>query len=168
MNFDQAFEVLIGHEGGFTDDPHDRGNWTTGIVGHGNLKGTKYGISAMSFPHLDIRNLTLDQAKSIYKRKYWHECHCDELPKNVRFRVFDVAVNSGVRTAIKLLQRAAKAKPDGWYGPNTRAAIKRMNPYQLSERLSGFRLMMVASLSSFRRYGRGWSRRIAKNLIGGV
>ena len=68
LTFDQAFERLIGHEGNFTNDKDDRGNWTTGIIGKGQLKGTKYGISAMTYPQLDIKNLTLDQAKQIYKK----------------------------------------------------------------------------------------------------
>jgi len=43
MNFDLAFDRVIGHEGGYTDDPRDRGNWTGGATGRGELKGTKYG-----------------------------------------------------------------------------------------------------------------------------
>ena len=60
MNFERAFEKLIDHEKGLSLDPKDRGNWTTGVIGKGELKGTKYGVSAMSYPHLDIRNLTLE------------------------------------------------------------------------------------------------------------
>ncbi|WP_236513543.1 glycosyl hydrolase 108 family protein, partial [Escherichia coli] len=61
MNFDQAFKVTIGHEGSFTLNKNDAGNWTGGKVGVGQLKGTKYGIAANSYPNLDIKNLTLDQ-----------------------------------------------------------------------------------------------------------
>ena len=57
LTFDKAFDRLIGHEGEFTNDPKDRGNWTTGVIGRGQLKGTKFGISAMTYPHLDIINL---------------------------------------------------------------------------------------------------------------
>ena len=67
-NFDNAFDRVIGHEGGFTDDPLYRGNWTSGVCGVGECKGTKYGLAAMTYPILDIRNLTLNQAKDIYKR----------------------------------------------------------------------------------------------------
>src|SRR5690554_3598272 len=63
ITFDLVFERLIGHEGKFTDVRGDRGNWTSGRVGAGELKGTKYGISAMSYPHLDIKAITLEQAK---------------------------------------------------------------------------------------------------------
>ena len=67
-NFDNAFDRVIGHEGGFTDDPLYRGNWTSGTCNVGKCNGTKYGLSAMTYPILDIRNLTLNQAKDIYKR----------------------------------------------------------------------------------------------------
>ena len=45
LTFDEAFKRLIGHEGRFTNDRNDRGNWTTGIIGKGQLKVTKYGKS---------------------------------------------------------------------------------------------------------------------------
>ena len=50
-NFDNAFDRVIGHEGGFTDDPLDRGNWTSGTCNVGKCNGTKYGLSAMT-PYL--------------------------------------------------------------------------------------------------------------------
>src|SRR5690554_991684 len=76
-DFDLAFERLIGHEGKFTDNRADRGNWTTGRVGVGELKGTKFGISAMTYPHLDIKSLTLEQAKDIYLRDFWLRAGAD-------------------------------------------------------------------------------------------
>lgn len=64
-NFKKAFELTVGHEGGYGNDKRDRGNWTTGVIGEGELKGTKYGVSAMSYPDYDIENLTLEQAEKI-------------------------------------------------------------------------------------------------------
>ena len=58
-DFKQAFDLLIGHEGGYTNNPNDPGNWTGGKVNSGTLRGTKYGISAASYPTLDIKNLGL-------------------------------------------------------------------------------------------------------------
>jgi hypothetical protein len=68
ISFDQAFHRLIGHEGGYSDDRRDPGNWTKGKIGAGILKGTKYGLAANTYPNLDIKNLTLAQAKEIYKK----------------------------------------------------------------------------------------------------
>ena len=60
MKFEDAFARLIGNEGEFDDSPKDRGNWTGGAIGVGELRGTKYGISAAAFPTLDIKAITLD------------------------------------------------------------------------------------------------------------
>ena len=61
--FDTVFDRTIGSEGGFQADRRDRGNWTSGEVGKGELKGTKYGLSAMTYPDLDIKAITLQQAR---------------------------------------------------------------------------------------------------------
>ena len=61
ITFDEAFRRLIGHEGGYSTDRRDPGNWTGGKVGVGVLKGTKYGIAANTYPNLDIKNLVVFQ-----------------------------------------------------------------------------------------------------------
>lgn len=165
MNFDTAFKLLIEHEKGYTDDPNDPGNWTGGKVGAGQLLGTKYGIAANTYPNLDIRNLTLDQAKAIYRRDWWDQLKLDQLPEAVRFDLFDAAVNSGISQAAKFLQRAAGVDDDGRIGPKTVAAANAMDPEQLDSRLSGYRLLFLANLSTWPNFGKGWVRRVANNLI---
>ena len=125
LTFDTAFDRLIGHEGKFTDDSKDRGNWTTGVIGKGQCKGTKYGISAMTYPDLDIRNLTLDQAKAIYKRDWWDRINADDLHPAIVFQVWDFAVNAGMGTAKRKLQKAVNVAEDGIIGPMTIKAIKK-------------------------------------------
>lgn len=165
MNFDQAFAKVISHEGGYTNDSRDRGNWTTGVVGQGDLKGTKYGISAMAYPDLDIRNLTVDQAKEIYRRDYWEKLKMDDLPDVVRFDLFDAAVNSGIGNASKFLQRAAGVTADGVIGPKTIAAANAIDPAKLDKRINGHRLMFISAIPTFSTYGKGWISRVATNLI---
>lgn len=168
MNFDDAFKVLIGHEGNFTDNQKDPGNWTGGKVGAGVCKGTKYGIAANTYPNEDIRNLTLARAKELYKRDYWGKLKMDDIPDAVRFDLFDAAVNSGVGQAAKFLQRAAglpEDQVDGAIGKDSIAAVRRMDPQLLDKRLSGYRLRFMADLKVWPDFGRGWARRIANNLI---
>lgn len=153
MEFEKAFERVIGHEGGYVFDPRDAGG------------ETKYGISKRAYPNLDIKNLTLDQAKEIYRRDYWNRLHLDEIPDCVRFDLFDAAVNSGVSAAAKFLQRAAGTNADGVIGKLTIAAANGIDPERLDKRLSGYRLQYLADLSSFPTFGRGWVRRVASNLI---
>jgi len=93
--FDRAFAIVVGEEGVFSTDRSDPGNWTSGKVGEGEFKGTKYGISAAAYPDLDIASLTLDTAKSLYKRDRWDYCGCDAMTWARAICVFDCAVNQG-------------------------------------------------------------------------
>src|SRR5574337_47830 len=126
MNFDEAFTFLIGDEGSFQDSSNDRGNWTTGIIGQGECKGTKFGISAYAYPLLDIRNLTLDEVKAIYLRDYWNALSLSLLPSYVRLLLFSFAINTSMPgnpiTAKKALQRALGITVDGIIGPKTISA----------------------------------------------
>lgn len=165
MNFDLAFEKLIGHEGGLSLDPKDRGNWTTGVIGKGALKGTKYGISAMAYPNEDIQNLTLARAKQLYRRDYWDAVKAEHMPDAVRFDLFDAAVNSGTDQAAIWLQRAVGAEPDGIIGPKTLAAVRSIEGHRVARRFSGLRLRFMTELKTWPTYSRGWARRIADNLL---
>jgi len=165
MNFDIAFEMLIGHEGGYSRDRNDPGNWTGGRAGRGSLKGTKYGISAATFPYEDIENLTLLEAKLIYKNSYWDAVLCENLPETIRFDMFDLTVNSGAFTAAILLQRALQVKEDGVIGLKTLDAAYKINSQVLDKRLSAIRLLYLCSLKTFPHFGKGWVRRVAVNLL---
>lgn len=154
MDFDRAFDKVIGHEGGYVNDPRDPGG------------ETKYGISRRAYPNLDIRNLTIDQAKGIYKRDYWDRCLCDQLPGLLRFHIFDAAVNSGVKQAAIWLQRAVGANADGIVGPRTIAAARAANPERVVAHMTGQRLSFMADLKNWSVHGRGWVKRLASNLTG--
>lgn len=152
MNFDDAFQRLLGHEGGYVHDPRDPG------------KATKYGISQRAYPGEDILGMTLDRAKFLYRRDYWGPAGCDIVPAPLKFDLFDCAVNSGVRQAVKLLQRAAGADDDGVLGPRTMMSIGSMDPYRLAARFAGHRLDLLNDLPTWPAFGRGWTQRIAENL----
>ena len=153
MNFDQAFETLIGHEGGYVNDPRDPGG------------ETKYGISKRAYPGEDIAGMTLERARELYRRDYWGPAGCDAVPDVVKFDLFDMAVNSGVKTAIRTLQRAVGTEPDGVLGPVTLQAIQSMHAARLVARFNGHRLQFMSSLPTWPAFGRGWANRIAKNLM---
>lgn len=153
MNFDQAFEALIGHEGGYVDDRRDAGGQT------------KYGISKAAYPGEDIPNLTLERAKEIYARDYWGPAGCDAMPDAAKLQVFDMAVNSGVKTAIKTVQLAVDQRADGVLGPLTLQAVQSMPAPRFIARFNGQRLLLVADLASWPAFGRGWAKRIASNLL---
>lgn len=130
-DFNAAFAATLGHEGGFTADPNDSGNWTGGAVGVGVLKGTKWGISAASYPQLDIKNLTIADAKAIYLRDWWNANGYQRFASHdVAAKVFDMAVNMGAGMAHTLLQLAARVftpglEIDGKIGRDTVAAANK-------------------------------------------
>ena len=153
MTFDQVFDKLINHEGGYVFNPHDPGG------------ETKFGISKRSYPHLDIHSLTLADAKTIYKRDFWDRAQCDKLHPDLAFDLFDGAVNSGIGQAIRWLQRAVGVADDGVVGPLTLASINRENDTSaIRARYSGHRLDFMTRLSTWDVFGKGWARRIAFNL----
>jgi len=152
MNFDQAFERLLGHEGGYVNDPRDPGG------------ETNWGVSKRSYPNVDIKALTQDDAKAIYRRDFWAPVRADELPDGVRFDVFDAAVNSGASQAAKWLQRAVGANPDGVIGAQTIAAARVAGP-QLAAHFNGYRLQFYTDNGNWATFGKGWARRVAKNLL---
>ncbi len=162
--FDKAFERVIGHEGGFQNDPKDRGNWTTGVVGQGVNKGTKFGISAMSYPNEDIKNITLQRAKELYKRDFWDKNNLESFHASVQYQMFDAVVNHGRGNAARMLQRALYVADDGIIGNQTLAAYKKMSENDILLRFLAERLEFMTKISTFDRYGRGWSMRIANNL----
>ncbi|TCB37631.1 secretion activator protein [Acinetobacter sp. ANC 4910] len=164
MTFEQAFDRLIGHEGKFTDDKNDRGNWTTGIIGKGILRGTKYGISAMTYPDFDIKNLTLDQAKGIYKRDWWDKLNADNLDPAIVFQVWDFAINAGMGTAKRKLQKSVGMAEDGIIGPLTIKAIQKADLNDVLMKFNAERLKHYTSLSTWVRYGKGWTVRVAEQL----
>lgn len=163
--FQQAMAVVVGHEGGFTNDPQDSGNWTGGAVGQGQLKGTKYGISAASYPTVDIGSLTEDAALAIYKRDYWDKLYLDTADPGLALIAVDAAINNGVGAATKWLQSSLGVTADGVFGPMSQAALKACTGDAAQSALVALhaaRINMMGNLSTWARYGGGWSKRLAQ------
>jgi len=164
VNFDQAFDRLIGHEAGLSMDARDPGNWTGGRPNVGELKGTKYGIAANTYPDIDIQNLSIDAAKAIYYRDWWVKIGADQYDGAIAFQLWDFAVNAGMETAKRALQRAVGVADDGLIGPRTVLAIKSMSVTDVLMRFNAQRLRFYTSLSTWQTYGKGWTNRVAGNL----
>lgn len=162
--FDTFIRRILSHEGGYSTDRTDPGNWTGGRVGVGTLKGTKFGIAANTYPTLDIKNLTWETAAALYRRDFWDAAKAASLPPAVGFQLLDGAVNSGVRRATQWLQRAARVADDGIIGPASLAAIKAADPNDLVFRFLAERLEFMTGLVNWPNHGKGWARRIAANL----
>lgn len=157
MNFDAAFDTLLGHEGGYSDHPSDPGGRT--MWGVTERVARAHGFTG------DIRTLTRDEAKRIYRVDYWGPVRAEELPQEVRYDVFDGAVNSGVKQSVKWLQRAAGVADDGIIGPKTLAAVHAMTPDRVAKRYNGHRLRFMKDSKNWKVFSGGWAERIASNLL---
>lgn len=152
MNFDQAFDKLLGHEGDYVDHPADPGGATRWGVTERVARANGYTG--------DMRDYPVEHAKAIYRSAYWDAVRADELPEAVRYAVFDAAVNSGVRQAITWLQRAVKVMDDGRIGPQTMLAVKTSNHEVTLRRMLSQRLKFMTHLPNWPSFSRGWARRI--------
>ena len=156
LTFIQIFNRLIGHEGGYVNDPRDPGvetNW--GI--------TKRTAQANGYQG-SMRAMTREQAYKIYYSAFWLRYQCDKMPEAVAYQFFDAAVNHGLGNASRMLQRAVGVVDDGVIGNMTIAAIKKMAISDVIMRLNAERLEFYCKLSTFTTFGKGWVRRVAGNL----
>lgn len=146
LNFDKAVEVILKWEGGYVNDMNDPGG------------ETKYGISKRAYPNEDIKNLTLDRAKAIYKRNYWDRLKCDSMEYPIALSVFDMAVNAGVSASAKVLQNLLAVNPDGIIGNITLSALK--TKANVVNEFTRDRIIYYASLANWSKYKKGWTNRI--------
>ena len=159
-DFNEAFERLIAHEGGYSNHPNDPGGET--MYGITKRVAMEHGYTG------SMRDLTREQAKAIYRSAYWYRAKADEYDFAIGFQLFDAAVNHGIGNAVRFLQRAVGAADDGIVGPNTLRAIRAMDVSAVVMRFNAERLDFYAKLDTFTSFGRGWTRRVAENLRHGA
>lgn len=147
-DFNQCFDKIIIAEGGYINDSTDPGG------------ETNFGISKRAYPNVDIKNLTLEQAKIIYKNDYWDKIRGDEITYPLNLFLFDCAVNQGVSVAITLLQKSAGIPQDGILGIQTLNAIKKTTG--IETRFMANRALRYIETKNFEKYGFGWFKRIFK------
>ena len=152
MVFKEIVDNVIEREGGYVDHPKDPGG------------ETKYGIAKRSHPKEDIKNLTKERAEEIYYDDYWVPSKAPFLPHSIQETFFDMVVNMGQRSAVKILQKACNSKKcglkvDGRIGKLTIAATKKID----ASRLKVFRILYYADLikrkPSLKAFIVGWIRR---------
>ncbi|MBH3104270.1 peptidoglycan-binding protein [Serratia marcescens] len=164
--FNHAIAFVLGKEGGYVNDPTDKGG------------ETKYGISDKrdgiadgmtdvdgdGKPDTCIKDLTLGQASQIYFRDYWYPSYCPDWPDGISLIVFDSAVQHGVKKAISLLQDAAGVAADGIVGAKTRAAVLTADPEWLLTRYllrrARYYAEIIKSNPSQAKYLNGWFNRL--------
>lgn len=149
--FDWIIKFVLDAEGGYTNDPVDPGG------------ETNYGIDKRSHPDVNIKALTMDEAKDIYFAEYWVRFNCEQYAKPVGEVYFDCCVNTGAKQSNKFLQRAVNTEPDGIIGPKTFAAIYKADAYKLAFKVIDQRQTFYENLAikkpPLKKFLKGWTNR---------
>lgn len=156
MNFERAFTKLLGHEGGYSNHPQDRGGET--------MWGVTVAVARASGYTGAMRSMPQSVAMAIYRKDYWDAMQADKLPAAVRYAAFDAAVHSHPKQSIKWLQAALGVAQDGVLGPKTLAAAQDADGAALASAMLGARLRFMTDLPTWASFGKGWARRIASLL----
>ena len=154
-NYQKCLETILHHEGGYVNHPKDPGGET-------NLGVTKRVYEEWGGKK-DMKDLLVEDVAPIYKKNYWDRMKCDQLPSGLDLCVFDFGVNAGTGRSAKMLQRMIGTVADGGIGPNTLKKldefIKENSIETAIERFGAKRQLYYESLSTFKTFGRGWTRR---------
>lgn len=164
--FDRAFGLVLGSEGGYSNDPRDRGGETKfGIAdaADGRVDG-KVDLNRDGVPDVAVSALTVQQAKEVYKVQYWDRVQGDKLPPKLAVCMFDAAVNQGVSAAVKALQRAVGVQVDGVLGTGTLRAVQALPEALAVQYFMAERALLYAQNSQLSVYGRGWMRRLIRTV----
>jgi lysozyme family protein len=159
VNHDEALRQLLLHEGGYTHHPSDPGGPTNfGITIYDYRKYVKPGAIAA-----DVQAMRLDEAKGIYRTKYWDAQRCDELPAGVDYAIFDYGVNSGIGRSGKVLRRCLKlSDKTGVVNDMVVAAAIDADAKALVTAICDERLRFLKRLRTWGVFGKGWGRRVAE------
>ena len=155
-DFDKAFDLLIGNEGGYVNNPKDPGGETNWGITRTVAVDNGYAGSMKLMPK--------ETAKQIYKKMYWNKLQCDQLPFAVAFQLFDAGVNHGNSQAVRFLQLALSVVDDGVIGAKTISATNSLDDLQIVMLFNAERIEFYTELKTFSTFGKGWVRRVASNL----
>ena len=153
--FNKAFQFTEDNEGGFVDDPRDKGGATIA------------GVSSKYFPDdfqqiINAPNKEAQQKliKDFYLREFWNPLYEQLIDKKLAIRLFDLGVNIWTVRAVKLLQNGLHIPADGIFGQGTLKVAN--NDEYAYEKLIHKAEDFYKSRKDFNIYGKGWINRLYK------
>lgn len=157
--FAPALEIVLAHEGGWSDHKLDPGGETMRGVTQKVYDGFR---QRKGLPLRSVRHIDESELQAIYRRQYWDVIRGDDLPAGVAYVVFDGAVNSGPTRSAGWLQRALRMNAiDGVIGEATLAAVRNHPDHdQLIADMLALRMAFLKQLRTWSTFGKGWSSRV--------
>lgn len=155
-NWDKSFNYVIQSEGGYADLDGDTG----GPTNHGCTQAVWEEYVGHPVTVEDMKNLTVEDVKPLYKKRYWDAIHGDALPSGLDYAMFDASINSGIGNSSRWIQEIVGVPVDGAIGNNTVSAISQINPVTLINEFSDKRLVFLQRLKLWPKYGDGWGKRV--------
>ena len=172
-SFTAATTFTKGEEGGYTTDPRDSGNWSSGVCGQGTLIGSNMGVGAPALcswlgttpTPAYMKALPVATYNAIATARYWRCMGCDQLPAGIDLSVFDSGWNRGDGSAVRLLQELVGVEIDGDCGPMTVQAVAGYGDMEaLLDELAAAQEADYRNLKQFNIYGDGWIARTEARL----
>lgn len=155
-NFERALKEILRHEGGFSNHKVDPG----GATNKGITLATFRAYVKPNATVADLKKITDDQVSAVYYKQYWAPILGPDLPSGLDYAVFDLAVNSGVARAARMLQKVLGVTQDGKIGPQTLKAAEKVDTKETIKRLCAARLAFLRGLKTWPTFGKGWARRV--------
>lgn len=118
--FKDALPFILRWEGGYVNNPKDPGGATNKGV---TQKVYDSWRRQQGLAVRDVRELTDDELDALYESGYWLPPRCNLLATPLDLVQFDTAVNMGAGRAVRFLQQAVGATPDGSFGPGTQQCV---------------------------------------------
>ena len=164
---DEMVDTILRHEGGYVNHPNDRGGATNFGVTQKTLESWRKAPVSIE----DVKNLTVEEARLIYKTNYFLGPKLDKLPVAIQPQMFDMSINHGAGRAIKILQKTVNTyvptSIDGGIGPqtikNTNKCIELYSAKKLNNKMVDNRILFFESIvrnnESQRVFLKGWIKR---------
>ena len=103
-NFEKMLKFVLQEEGGYVNDPHDRGGETNKGITHTTYDSYR---KSKGLPTRSVKNITDDEVRDIYYNNYYKASGADKLGNpQLSLYVFDTAVNMGVSRAKEFLNKS--------------------------------------------------------------
>lgn len=172
--FEDAIGVVLEHEGGYVNNPNDPGGETYYGISLRFLREHDIDIDGDgSVSAFDIRVMTVEKAKALYKKYFWDPLPLDEVKdQQIATKIFDICVNMGISRGVRILQRALRRRDidipaNGKFGPRTLGSVNLFAPFpqRLLAEIKAEQALYYKTLARLKphlsTFLKGWLRRAA-------